>query len=127
MPSPAQISAAVDRYVTLVGTGTAKEIGALYDEAATLEDPVGGEVHIGRAAITAFYSVLDNVTTTAELITIRVSGDEAAFHMRVVTTRPDQIVTIEPIDVMAFNNDGLITSMRAYWGPADITTTARGH
>ncbi|WP_435832013.1 hypothetical protein [Nocardia rhamnosiphila] len=35
----------------------------------------------------------------------------------------DQVVTIEPMDVMTFDDDGLITSMRAYWGPADAITT----
>ncbi|MDF2469146.1 MAG: hypothetical protein K0R01_1298, partial [Mycobacterium sp.] len=28
---------------------------------------------------------------------------------------------IEPIEIMAFNAEGQITSMRAFWGPADIT------
>jgi steroid delta-isomerase len=124
MPTTAQITAAVAEYVSRVATGTGKEIGALYDESATLEDPVGGEVRIGRADITTFYSALDSVTTTTELITLRVSGDSAVFHMRVVTTMPDRIVTIEPIDVMTFGEDGLITSMRAYWSPDDVTTTA---
>lgn len=123
MPSTAQIIAAVAEYVSLLGKGTGKEIGALYDESAILEDPVGGPVRHGRADITAFYSALDSVTTTAELITARISGNSAAFIMRVVTTLPDQVVTIEPIDVMTFNDDGLITSMRAYWGPADAITT----
>ncbi|MEV0366824.1 nuclear transport factor 2 family protein [Nocardia fusca] len=123
MPSTAQITAAVAEYVSLLGTGTGKEIGALYNESATLEDPVGGEIRIGRADITAFYSALDSVTTAAELITVRVTGDSAAFQMRVVTTMPDQVITIEPIDVMTFDDEGLITSMRAYWGPADVATT----
>lgn len=37
----------------------------------------------------------------------------------------DQVVAIEPIDVMTFNDEGLITSTRAYWSPADVIT-ARG-
>ena len=28
---------------------------------------------------------------------------------------------IEPIEVMSFNGDGQITSMKAYWGPQNIT------
>lgn len=45
------------------------------------------------------------------------------FHMRVVTTTPGQVVTVEPIDVMTFNDEGLITSTRASWSPADVVTT----
>ena len=29
---------------------------------------------------------------------------------------------IEPIDVMVFNSDGKIASMKAYWSPAYVTT-----
>lgn len=123
MPSAAQMTAKVSEYISLLGNGTAKEIGALYGESATLEDPVGGGTRSGRAEITAFYSALDNVSTTAELIAVRVAGNSAAFHMRVVTTTPEQVVTIEPIDVMTFNDEGLITSTRAYWSPADVVTT----
>ncbi len=28
---------------------------------------------------------------------------------------------IEPIEVMTFDGDGKITSMKAYWGPQNIT------
>ncbi|MFI9531776.1 hypothetical protein ACIG56_00910 [Nocardia fusca] len=39
------------------------------------------------------------------------------FHMRVVTTTPEQVVTIEPIDVMTCNDEGLITSTRRVLEP----------
>lgn len=123
MPSTDRMTAVVSEYVSLLAKGTAKEIGALYDESATLEDPVGGEIRSGRTEITAFYSALDDVSTTAELLAVRVAGNSAAFHMRVVTTTPEQVVTISPIDVMTFNDEGLITSTRAYWSPADVVTT----
>lgn len=123
MPSTARMTAVVSEYVSLLAKGTAKEIGALYDESATLEDPVGGEIRSGRSEITAFYSALDDVSTTAELLAVRVAGNSAAFHMRVVTTTPEQVVTISPIDVMTFNDKGLVTSTRAYWSPADVVTT----
>ncbi|MGW5381205.1 nuclear transport factor 2 family protein [Nocardia sp. NPDC003963] len=123
MPSTAQITAAVAEYVSRLGSGTAEEIGALYHGTATLEDPVGGDIRIGRDDIITFYSSLDSVARTAELLARRVSGDSAAFHMRVVTTMPDRTVTIEPIDVMTFGDDGLITGMRAYWNPDDVETT----
>ena len=28
---------------------------------------------------------------------------------------------IEPIEVMTFDGDGMITSMKAYWGPQNVT------
>ncbi|SLI41289.1 Steroid Delta-isomerase [Mycobacteroides abscessus subsp. abscessus] len=52
---------------------------------------------------------------------MRVAGDSAAFAFRVVTETGDQRITIDPIDVMTFDEQARITSMRAYWSPDDIT------
>ncbi|WP_067856036.1 nuclear transport factor 2 family protein [Nocardia shimofusensis] len=122
MPSVEQITSTVTEYAHRIGTGTAAEIAALYAEDATLEDPVGTEVRVGRDAIAAFYSGLDGVETTMELLTIRVSGDTAAFHFRVTSALPNGPITVEPIDVMTFDEQGQITSMRAIWSMADMVT-----
>jgi len=34
---------------------------------------------------------------------------------------PEQTLSIKSIDVMQFDDEGLITEMKAYYGPADIT------
>ncbi|MBF6353076.1 nuclear transport factor 2 family protein [Nocardia higoensis] len=122
MPSVEQITSTVTEYAHRVSTGTAAEIAALYAEDATLEDPVGTEVRVGRDAIAAFYSGLDGVDTTMELLTLRVSGDTAAFHFRVTSTLPSGPITVEPIDVMTFDEQGRITSMRAIWNRTDMVT-----
>ena len=44
-------------------------------------------------------------------------GHEAAFVFAITVGT----MRIEPIEVMTFNSEGLITSMKAYWGPADVT------
>ncbi|RMI27997.1 nuclear transport factor 2 family protein [Nocardia stercoris] len=121
MPSPEQIRATVHRYLELVAEGTAAEIAALYAEDATVEDPVGSPVHQGRAAIEQFYSALEAVQNKTELFALRIGGEnEAAFSFRVVTETGDQTITIDPIDVMTFDENARITSMRAFWSPADI-------
>ena len=56
MPSAEHIRETVNRYLTLVAGGSAEEIAALFADDATLEDPVGGEVHIGRGAIRGFFA-----------------------------------------------------------------------
>ncbi|MET7769990.1 nuclear transport factor 2 family protein [Nocardia sp. NPDC005366] len=115
-----QITTAVTEYVSRIGAAAAADVAALYAEDGTLEDPAGGEVRTGRDNIAAFYRALDATTTTAELLTVRVSGNAAAFHMRVTTTTADRVITIDPIDVMTFDTDGLITNMRAFWSPNDV-------
>lgn len=100
--------------------GSSADIAALYAENATLEDPVGSEPRVGKAAITEFYGALEGGSQETELLTLRVSGSSAAFHFRVVTPVGDQVYEVEPIDVMTFDEDAKITSMRAFWSPADL-------
>ncbi|MBX9920334.1 MAG: nuclear transport factor 2 family protein [Mycolicibacterium frederiksbergense] len=109
----------VQRYLDTVVTGSADDVAALYAEDATLEDPVGGgEVHIGRQAIAGFYKNVAGVEVKTELLSFRAGGSEAAFVFAITV---GGAMRIEPIEIMAFNAEGQITSMRAFWGPADIT------
>lgn len=109
----------VQRYLDTVANGTAEDIAALYAEDATLEDPVGGgEVHIGRQAIAGFYKLADGADIKTELLTFRAGGHEAAFVFAITV---GGTMRIEPIEVMSFNGDGQIASMKAYWGPQNIT------
>lgn len=119
MPEPSVIRDAVAGYLKAVATGSAADIAARYAEDATLEDPVGSEPVRGRAAITEFYSAIENLNRDTELLAVRVAGDSAAFHFRVRAELPDGAVQVEPIDVMDFDEDGRITSMRAFWAPED--------
>jgi steroid delta-isomerase len=121
MPSAEQITAVVHRYISLVGSGSADDLVDLYADDATVEDPVGGEVHIGRQAIHGFYSVLEAVQRQCELVTLRVAGNEAAFHFKLTVTAGASKMLIEPIDLMAFDGEGKISSMKAYWSPDSVT------
>jgi steroid Delta-isomerase len=118
MPSAEQITDVVNRYISLVNGGTADEIADLYADDATVEDPVGGEVHIGRQAIHGFYSAMEAVQRQCELVTLRVAGHEAAFHFKLTI---NGAMVIEPIDVMAFDGEGKISAMKAYWSPDSVT------
>lgn len=115
------ITETVHRYLELVATGSAEQVAELYAEDAALEDPVGGEVHIGRQAIRGFYSTLDNLQRDCELVTLRVSGNEAAFHFRLTVAAGDSRMRIEPIDVMVFDDAGKVSAMKAYWSADNVT------
>ncbi|BBX15183.1 steroid Delta-isomerase [Mycolicibacterium duvalii] len=115
---PDALEKLVTRYLDTVATGTADDVAALYAEDATLEDPVGGgEVHIGRQAIAGFYKNAEGAELKTELLSFRAGGHEAAFVFAITVGT----MRIEPIEVMTFNADGQITSMKAYWGPQNIT------
>ena len=116
---PDAVEGRVKRYLNAVATGTADDMAAMYAEDATVEDPVGGgEVHIGRQAIARVLQDRWKASTCeTEILTIRVGGHEAAFLFAITVARDDAHRTIE---VMVFNGDGQITSMKAYWSPEDV-------
>ena len=121
MPSAEHIESVVRRYLELVANGTGDDIASLYAADATVEDPVGGEVHIGRHAIHGFYKTIENAPRETELLALRVAGHEAAFMFAITVGAGEHRIRIEPIDVMVFNDTGEIASMKAYWSPANVT------
>jgi steroid delta-isomerase len=55
-----------------------------------------------------------------ELVSLRVGGNGAAFLWSLTIKAGDGGTVIEPISVMTFDDDAKITSMRAFWSPADV-------
>ena len=122
MPSAEQITQTVTRYLELLAKGQADAIADLYATDATVEDPVGGEVHIGRQAIHGFYSNVPGTNNETEVVTLRALGNEAAFFWRLtVDLGEGGKMSIEIISVMTFDEDAKIASMKAYLGPDNIT------
>jgi steroid Delta-isomerase len=121
MPSAQDITKTVNRYLELVAAGRADDVVDLYADDATVEDPVGGEVHVGRAAIRGFYGAIENVKAQTEVFTIRALGNEAAFHWTLTLDFGGSGMRIDIISVMTFNDDGKIASMKAYWSPDNVT------
>ncbi|MFD0363929.1 nuclear transport factor 2 family protein [Nocardia sp. GCM10030253] len=121
-----QVRDVVEQYVKLVGSGPTEEIVNLYAADATVEDPIGTPIKQGHDAIREFYDVIANLDRETELKpeTIRIAGNHAAFMFTIVTKFGDQRFTLTPIDVMEFDDDGKIISMRAYWSPEDMVSEA---
>lgn len=119
MPSREQITETVTTYLTCLAAGDADGITALYSADATVEDPVGSGIREGQDAIRAFYEGIKGVSGDAELLTLRVAGDEAAFHFSFATSLDGTEFRIAPIDFMTFDEDGQIKSMRAFWSQED--------
>jgi steroid delta-isomerase len=115
------ITDTVNRYIALLAGGDVDDLVSLYADDATVEDPVGGEVHIGSQAIKGFYSALAGLQREAELVSLRVAGHEAAFHFRLTVTAGDNKMRVEPIEVMVFDDRSKVTAMKAYWSSADVT------
>ncbi|HZU45978.1 MAG TPA: nuclear transport factor 2 family protein [Mycobacterium sp.] len=121
MPSAEVIADTVNRYISLIAKGSADDIADLYADDATVEDPVGGEVHIGRQAIRGFYSAVEGAERECDLVSLRIAGNEAAFQFRLTVKSGGGGMVIEPIDVMVLNDDGKVAAMKAYWSAENVT------
>ncbi len=120
MSTPEDNANTVKRYLELAGEGKVDDIVDLYADDGTVEDPVGGEVHIGREAIRGFYSMIPAGDNASEMFTLRSLGQEAAFYWALTVELGGNRVQIEIISTMTFNDDGKIASMKAYWGPENV-------
>ena len=121
MSTPEDNANTVKRYLELAAQGRADDVTALYADDATVEDPVGGEIHIGREAIRGFYGALPTTGAEAEMFTLRTLGHEAAFFWALTIDLGESKMRIEIISVMTFTGDGQIATMKAYWTPENVT------
>ncbi len=121
MSSPEDNAETINRYLELASQGRADDVADLYASDGTVEDPVGGEVHIGREAIRGFYSAQPLKDAEFELFTLRALGSEVAFYWSLTLTLGESRLRIEIISVMTFDDEGKIASMKAYWGPENLT------
>ncbi|MFD4369264.1 nuclear transport factor 2 family protein [Rhodococcus sp. NPDC058521] len=121
-PSPDDIRKTVSKYIEAVAKGTVDDVLALYADGAVVEDPVGTEPRTTTESIREFYGVIEPLQQEGELRTLRIADNEAAFHFSLVTTLGDNSMEIAPIDVMTFDDDGKILTMRAYWSQDDMVT-----
>lgn len=121
-PSSDAIRATVENYIRSVAKGTTDDVLALYAPGATVEDPVGTEPRTTEAALREFYGVIEPLAQTGELLTLKIAANNAAFLFRLTTHLGEQNLVMEVIDVMTFDDDAKITSMKAYWSQDDMVT-----
>ncbi|MFD4294742.1 nuclear transport factor 2 family protein [Rhodococcus sp. NPDC058505] len=119
-PSRESIQATIESYVKSVAGGTVDDVLALYAPGATVEDPVGTEPRTTEAALREFYGIIEPLEQTVELGIVKIAADHAAFNFTLTTHMGEQKVEISVIDVMTFDDDAKITSMKAIWGPEDM-------
>jgi steroid Delta-isomerase len=116
-----KINAVVDAYVDLLNSGTAEQIADLYAANATVEDPIGADLRTTRDQLVEFYSVITGMDErTATLKWKKIAGDTAVFEFTLVTGTSGMKFEITPIDIMVFDADGKVSSMRAVWEQSDL-------
>ena len=122
MAEPDAIRSTIETYCRTFG-GDREAWLALFAEGATVEDPVGSEVRVGTEAIGAFWddthAMADRITLTLSDY-VKVAGDEAAFAMDARMESGGTANGMKIIDVMTFDDQARITTMRAFWDFADL-------
>ncbi len=121
-PDEGMMKAALQAYVDRINTGDAAGIVALFAPNAAIEDPVGTPAKQGEAIQAWFADTVAFATRITPVAPIRGShGNEAALAFDVEFTPPNgQRLKIRSVDICRFDDQGLITSLRAFWGPDDI-------
>ncbi|MEN9718295.1 MAG: hypothetical protein RIQ99_1173 [Pseudomonadota bacterium] len=122
MPAPAQMEAAVHAYVAAFAAGDPEAAVAIFAADAVIEDPIGSPAKVGTAAIRQFYT--ESMATGAKLHLvgpIRVAAAHAAFAMQVRLHWDGKDMAIDVIDTFAFDDQGKVKEMKAYFGPGNMT------
>lgn len=112
----------VNVYVEGFASQDVEMVLSLFAEDATLEDPVGSDIRHGIAAIREFYEFAMQVGSTLELkgpVRAATLGNELAFPFTVTTP----MGAIDVIDIFDINEQGKITSMRAFWDASKMLQT----
>ncbi|MCF8603705.1 nuclear transport factor 2 family protein [Gordonia sp. HY442] len=116
-----KISAAVTAYVDALNSGTAEEIADLYADGATVEDPIGAPLRTTRDELVEFYGIITGMPhREATVAWTKIAGDTAVFEFTLVTGTDDAKFKITPVDIMVFDENGKVSSMRAVWSPSDL-------
>ncbi len=114
--SPEHILDVYDRYPKLVTAADVDAIIELYAADATVEDPIGSDLHRGPDEIRAFYAKSVGAIVMKRAGRTCVAGNEAATPLVVLLGEPGpNQKALDIISIMAFDDDGKIASMRAYW------------
>jgi steroid delta-isomerase len=122
MISEKKMREALQSYIDAFNRSDAEGVVGLFADDASVEDPVGRPAMTGKDKFGPFFKMAISTGATLELVApIRAShGNAAAMAFDVKLTYQGAYQLIHVIDVMTFNDQGRITSMRAYWGPSDM-------
>jgi len=120
---PATIRGAVEAYCAAFTAGDRAAYVGLFAADAWVEDPVGTPRHEGQDAIGVFF---DNARAMADTVELRQTGParvaagECAWPLQARPVIGGATYVVDIIDVMTFDDDGKITTMRAFWDPAEM-------
>jgi len=132
MPTADEMRAALRRYLACVASNDVDGVLELFTDDVSVEDPVGGPpgTHVvGREAVDRFFRKgfersRPSPRPTGPIRTT--SGNEAAMPFVLRLELAGQLQEIDVIDVVRFDDEGRIRSLRAFWHFEDARPLAKG-
>ncbi len=117
-----QMADVAKRYIGIISSHDLEAMCSLFAEDAYQEDPVGNEPNIGIDAIREFYTHVLSSDIRAELTgSMRCAGNSVAFPFDVFLGMEGSKMKLDVIIVFEFNEEGKIKTMKAYWGPENLS------
>lgn len=110
----------MEQYAAAVSAGEVEAILSFYAPNGSCQVPVGGPVHEGIDAVRAFYEGNELAETLVLTGPVRVAGREAAAPMVARVCFDGVNYELDVVDVAEFNDDGLLTSLRAFYSLDDL-------
>ena len=121
MPRAQEMRDRMTAYLEAVARQDVEAVVALFADSISVEDPVGGPpgTHVvGREAVRAFFEAgfaTSRPRPRREGAIVTTAGSEAAMAFTLFLELAGKPTEIDVIDVMAFDDDHRITSLRAFW------------
>jgi steroid Delta-isomerase len=117
MASPEQVQAAVEAYVAAYQTNDRDAFLDAFATDGVIVDPVGTPPHAGREARGAFWDTVHQLTErmTFDVKDVVVCGSEAAMVFGIHASTGDAGIVLDAVDIFEVDENGKISSMRAYW------------
>ncbi len=122
MLTPDELRSRIAHYVDTVNARDPQAIAGLFTEDGVQADPASNPPNVGRAAIATFFengiAASDAWTFTAKAV--HTCADHVAIDFAIAVETGGSTMTIEGIEVFVTDEDGLFTSVHAYWDDADL-------
>ncbi|MGH9214537.1 MAG: nuclear transport factor 2 family protein [Acidimicrobiales bacterium] len=122
-PDPDVIRQAVATYMERFTANDRAGWLDLFADDAWIEDPVGTPRRNGKQEIGAFWDQTHDLPDSVALVPLgilTVIGCEAIFTMQALPVVGEQTLAIDVIDLMTFDDEGKIATMRAFFDPATM-------
>ena len=120
MVDPQHMRTVMEQYAAAVTAGDVEAILSFYSDDGSCQVPVGGPVHEGIDAVRAFYEGNELAQALSLTGPVRVAGREAAAPMVARVRFDDVDYELDVVDVAVFDDDGRLTSLRAFYSLDDL-------